>query len=106
MTLTSPPFTHPLPHLVFPPLRTQCAHLPAASCAFSHHLFLTSYMISSKFICDNAYSNKVSVSYKQLRSQQLIMSVLVPILLSSAPVTVDSHFFSFSNPHRHTLRIP
>src|ERR1700761_2669049 len=73
MTLTSSPFIHRLPHLVLPPLRTQCTHLPAASCAFGHRLFLTSYMISSKFICDDAYSNKVSVSYKQSRSQQLII---------------------------------
>lgn len=32
---------------------------PNASCAHGHRLFLTSYMLSSKVICDDTYSNKV-----------------------------------------------
>jgi hypothetical protein len=32
---------------------------PSASCAFGHRLFLTAFMISSKVICDDTYSNKV-----------------------------------------------
>src|ERR1700761_9287212 len=39
---------------------------PAASCAFGHRLLLTSYMLSSKVICDDTYSNKVSVSLKKI----------------------------------------
>ena len=37
----------------------------ATSCAFDHRLFLTSYMLSLKVICDNTYSNKVSASYNK-----------------------------------------
>ena len=33
-----------------------------ASCAFSQHLFSTRYMLSLTVICDDTYSNKVSVS--------------------------------------------
>src|ERR1700761_3845022 len=33
-----------------------------ASCAFSQCLFLTEYMLSLTVICDDIYSNKVSVS--------------------------------------------
>ena len=36
---------------------------PAISCAFGHRLFLTSYMLFLKVICDDTYSNKVSFFY-------------------------------------------
>ena len=35
---------------------------PATSCTIGYCLFLTSYMLSSKVICDDTYANKVSVS--------------------------------------------
>ena len=38
---------------------------PATSCTFGHRLLLTSYMLYSKVICDDTYSNKVSVSYAE-----------------------------------------
>jgi Cyclin, N-terminal domain len=39
------------------------ARYPAASCAYGHRLFLTSYMLSSKVICDDTYSNKVCIDF-------------------------------------------
>src|SRR6201996_3612893 len=56
---------HPPPSLRHIPLSSNShskSRYSAASCAFGHRLFLTSYMLSSKVICDNTHSNKVSVS--------------------------------------------
>ena len=92
--------TIPLSHLPFE------VEVSAASCAFGHCLFLTSYIPSLNVICDVAYSDKVSISYKKCLAATSNMLVLVPISLPSTPVAVDSHLFSFSNPHPRTLRIP
>src|SRR6201996_6013396 len=71
----------------------------AACCTFGHRLFLTRYMLSLKFICDDAYSNKVSVSYKKIAlATTNNMLVLVPISLPSAPITVDYRLSTFSDP--------
>ena len=50
-------------HCLFPLSRLK-SRFPAASYTFGHRLFLTSYMLSSKVACDDTYSDKVSVSYK------------------------------------------
>ena len=46
------------------PLSRLKSRYPVASYAFGHRLFLTGYMLSSKVVCDDAHSNKASVSYK------------------------------------------
>ena len=85
--------THLLPsvayHTLFLLSRLKMRY-PAASCAFGHRLFLTSYMLSSKIICNDAYLNKVSASHKKIAHTTMNSILnLVLMLLPSAPVTVD-----------------
>src|ERR1700761_5468736 len=52
----------PSVHSIFLPSRVKWRY-PAASYAFSHCLFLTSYRLFSKGICDDTYSNMISFFY-------------------------------------------
>jgi len=60
------------------------ARYPAASCAFGHRLFLTSYMLSSKVICDDTYSNKswaiVGQGFYDLRDVNLMEREMIHYL--------------------------
>ena len=69
---------------------------PASSCAFSHRLFLTSYSLSLKVICDDTNSNKVSVCLKKIvfaPTTNFNSSSVVP-----APVPINSHLSNSSDP--------
>ena len=72
------------------PLSRLKSRYPAASCAFGHCLFLTSYMVSSNTICDNAHLNKVSASHKTI-THTTMTNILNLVLMSlpSALVTVN-----------------
>ena len=61
--LYSPPSISRIP-FPLPPFPFEVEN-PTASCAFGHCLFLTSYMLSSKVICDDTYLNKMSISYAE-----------------------------------------
>ena len=50
-------------HCLFP-LSCLKSRYPVASYVFGDRLFLTSYMLCSKVVCNDAHSNKVSVFYK------------------------------------------
>lgn len=60
------------------------ARYPAASCAYGHRLFLTSYMLSSKVICDDTYSNKswaiVGQGFYELRDVNLMEREMIHYL--------------------------
>ena len=69
---------------------------PVTSCAFGHHLFLTSYMLSLKVICNDTYSNKVSVfcSENTLNNDWCLCSRAGPLSVKVSTSSATSTWWS------------